>query len=607
MAFFRSISGAAVLIYRDLVEDANDGVKRASDVRARLFRLLQQVNFDLPENWRLPTHVRYYLPNRLAHSSGAWADANRHHRTRSWAMMPVIWHDYKRPLTELPWWYRDYQPFASEGTSILPEWEPSGSFADLQAWLESTVRFAKRYGQSGLLPDGTISHHVGRRQDMAFWAYGFEWMAGTSFEAVSLLADTPWRISNALYDQVADFILFAYPKLIYEDGIDFQTVGRSHYQAALARFGSNRLAKGINTILDARSADTVIARESDLTGLRTAMLANTHMNSGNTAFWANDYMVHRRGDGDGEAPYFMSVKMQSARTRGAESFSSSPNGFHNGSGVLLVKVDGNEYNGSRYRWDWHALPGLTEGLRTDPTPQQSDKNLFNPNHYAGTASNGRYGLAAFRYASDDPYTSAAANKGYFFLEDYALALGNDVRRVRNTDGSNGQSIITTLDQAAWDGAITYRLNGAGTDSMIAADTDIDTTFPVTGNSWFHQDGIGYVILPAGKVNVLLRGGSGVVDSDLSDTASDNVFHLAIDHGTDPNGLGAKGQYAYLLIPNVSSADMPGVMSGIEASLDTINTATVQGHRHSDGGLELVQLAFYAGGYHHLHRRPDGHC
>ena len=376
----------------------------------------------------------------------------------------MIWHDYNRPLTELPWWYGDYSPFAAVSTTILPEWQPKGSFADLRAWLESTVRFGKRYGQSGILPDGSISHHVGRRQDMAFWAYGFEWMAGTTFKAVSLLKDTPWRIGDTLYNQVSDFMLYAYPWLIYEDGIDFQTVGRSHYQAGVAEFGSTRLVKGIDVIFQARSADTVIAREPELAGLREIMLDKNHQNSGNIAFWANDYMVHRRG---GETPYYMSVKMQSARTRGAESFDTSPNGIHNGSGVLLVKVDGKEYNASRYRWDWHALPGLTEELRTDPTPKQSDANLFNPEHFAGTASNGVFGLTAFRYSSDNPYTSAAANKGYFFLEDYALALGNKIRRVGNSDGSDKESIITTLDQAAWDTDITYRLNGAKVDAVVA--------------------------------------------------------------------------------------------------------------------------------------------
>ena len=63
--FSDPISGAAVLIYQDLIRDRNDGIQRAGEVKGRLFRFLQQVNFDLPENWRLPSHNRYYLANQL--------------------------------------------------------------------------------------------------------------------------------------------------------------------------------------------------------------------------------------------------------------------------------------------------------------------------------------------------------------------------------------------------------------------------------------------------------------------------------------------------------------------------------------------------------------
>ena len=604
--FSDPLGGAGTLIYADLLADIDDGVERARDARARLVRFLQTVTFDLPEGWRMPGHHRYYLPGRLAQSSGAWADANRHHRLRSWVTMPVIWRDYNRPLTELPWWYDDYEPFASQLTSILPEWQPSGSFADLKVWLETNARFARRFAQSGLLPDGTISHHVGQRQDIAFWAYGHPWMTGTSFDAVALLADTRWKISNAPFDRAADFLLFAYPRILYKDGIDFQAVGRSHYAGGTRDFGSDVLAGGIENILDARSTDTVVSREFELTDLQTRMLDRTHEASGNTAFWANDYMVHRRGGEVGEPPYYMSVKMQSARTRGAESIGQS-NGIHNGSGVLLVKVDGEEYNDSRFRWDWHALPGVTEELRTDPTPRQSDSNRFNPNHFAGTASNGQYGLAAFRYASDDPYTSAAANKGFFFVKDYALALGNDVRRVRNTDDSDVESIVTTVDQAAWDTALTYRLDGAAADVLVLNGSTVDTSLEITGPSWFHQDRIGYVVLADvivlanGElfadhiVNVLLRAGDAVIDSDSGDTDDGHVFHIAIDHGSAPDGTGAKGQYAYVVVPNVAADDMPGVMTDLLDNQETINTGVVQGHRYADGTLDLVQLAFYSAG------------
>ena len=590
--FSDPVSGAAVLIYRDLIADLHDGVQPATDAKERLFRMLQYVNFDLPEGWRMPSDVRYYLPFQLAESSGAWADANRHHRMRSWAAMPVLWYDYNRPLTELPWWYGDYEPFASAGTSILPEWEPSGSFADLRVWLDTNARYAARYSQSGISPDGSISHHVGRRQDLAFAAYGFPWMTGTTFEAAGLLAGTRWQVSDEPYNDAADFLLFAYPRLIYKDAIDFQAIGRGHYEESAADYGSGNLADGIASILSAASDDTAIARGAELDALRAAMVNGTHEQSGTTAFWVNDYLVHRRG-GVGETPYFTSVKMQSARTRGAESFSDNQ-GFHNGSGVLLVKVDGNEYNDSRQRWDWHALPGVTEELRTDQIPKQSDANEFNPNHFAGVASNGRYGLAAFRYASDNRYASASANKGYFFTEEYVLALGNGVKRERNTNRDHRGPIVTTIDQATWDTNITYRLNGASSDSVVRQGANIDTSFSITGNSWFHQDRIGYVILPGGEVDVMLRGGDGVVDSDPSDSGPD-VFHLALDHGIRPDGDGAASQYVYLLVPNVSAADMPAVMDRIEQRLDIIHTPVVQGHRYTDGSTVLVQLAFYEAG------------
>ncbi len=586
------ISGAAVLIYRDLIADMHDGVQPARDAKERLFRLLQHVNFDLPEDWRMPSDIRYYLPEQLAESSGAWADANRHHRMRSWAAMPAIWYDYNRPLTELPWWYGDYEPFASEGTSILPEWEPRGSFADLRTWLETNARYAARYGQSGISPDGGISHHVGRRQDLAFAAYGFPWMTGTTFEAARLLAGTRWQVSDRPYNEAADFLLFAYPRLIYKDGIDFQTIGRGHYQENAAEYGSGNLADGIATIFDAQGPGTSIARESELAALRAAMVSGAHEQSGTTAFWVNDYLAHRRG-GAGETPYFTSVKMQSARTRGAESFSDNQ-GFHNGSGVLLVKVDGDEYNDSRQRWDWHALPGVTEEMRTDTIPRQSDANEFNPNHFAGVASNGRYGLAAFRYASDNRYTSASANKGYFFTEDYVLALGNSVKRERNANRNSRGPIVTTLDQAAWDTDIAYRLNGAGRDSIVRKGADTDTSFSITGASWFHQDRIGYVILPAGETEAVLRGGDGVVDSDPTDSGPD-VFHLAVDHGARPDGEGAASQYAYVLVPNVSAADMPAVVRRIEERFEIVNKPAVQGHRYTDGDAALAQLAFYEPG------------
>ncbi|GAL35573.1 hypothetical protein JCM19240_420 [Vibrio maritimus] len=137
-------------------------------------------------------------------------------------MMSVLWSDYNQPLTYQPWWYGDYAPFAAHSTSLLPGWTPKGALADLKTWLETNARYAFKYGQSGILPDGTISHHVGVRQDMAFFAYGFEWMANTPFEVAGVLADTPWKIANKSYDQSADFLLDSYPNFVYRGGSIFR-------------------------------------------------------------------------------------------------------------------------------------------------------------------------------------------------------------------------------------------------------------------------------------------------------------------------------------------------------------------------------------------------
>ena len=95
--------------------------------------------------------------------------------------------------------------------------------------------------------------------------------------------------------------------------------------------------------------------------------------------------------------------------------------------------------------------------------------------------------------------------------------------------------------------------------------------------------------------MLLRAGDAVIDSDPGDTDDGHVFHIAIDHGTAPDGTGVRGRYAYVVIPNVAAADMPDVMADLGNNLETINTGVVQGLRFADGALELVQLAFYSPG------------
>ena len=109
--------------------------------------------------------------------------------------------------------------------------------------------------------------------------------------------------------------------------------------------------------------------------------------------------------------------MQSARTKGAEGCKGqSQYGYHNGSGIFQIKLDGREYEKARYAMDWHALPGLTEEWRTDSIPLSSKDKAYNEDRYAGCLSDGELGLAVFNYSRSSKYSSAAAHKAYFFQD-----------------------------------------------------------------------------------------------------------------------------------------------------------------------------------------------
>ncbi|WP_163936223.1 immunoglobulin-like domain-containing protein [Paraferrimonas sp. SM1919] len=575
------ISGAAVLAFVDMQADIKAGNATAIKAYEDLHKLLV-IGFDLPEAWRQPDHLRYYLEEQLPQSTGAWADANRHHRMRTWVMQVALIKDYNQPMTYLPWWYSDYEPFASLGMTILPEWQPSGSFADLNTWLETNTQYIHKWGQSGIMPDGTISHHMDYRQDMAFWAYGLEWMSKTNFHAAAMFNNSPWQLSNKPLNESAEFLVFNYPKLIYNDVLDFQVAGRSHASSDMDIFGSKHMIRAINAIDDAKSTDSVIAKQQQLDTLRSQMNAKTHDYAGNYAYWLSDFMLHRRDSST--QPFYMSVKMNSGRTMGAENFEAET-GFHNGAGVFQIKVDGDEYTNIINRWDWHALPGTTEELRVDQTPQKNDQRKFNPNYFAGTVSDGTNGAAAFSYQSSNTYTSAKADKAYFFVDNLGIAVGNSIARLRNASIDTGGNILTTIDQTNWKGTLSYQINGSGLET-IANSQSPNLSFDISAPSWLHQNKVGYLIIPTTNTKLLIKGGSSVTDSTPSSSSSAKVVHIALDHGHSPTNA----DYHYVAVANVTASEMPSVL---QSYLDTY-TVTNSSHSYSlsylKDGLKQAQVA-----------------
>ena len=476
------LAGAYIMIQHDLLPLIQSGNDFAKNTQTAMKKFMDRTSFSLTQSYHQPDNGRYFIldETKLRHSNGLWSDANRHHRMRVWITQTSMIMDYNEPLTSLSYWYHGYEPWAKNKTSILPEWEPQGSFHDLKVWCDTNGRYAHTFYESGIKPDGTISHHVGGRQDMAHFAYGFEWQAHGYTAAAGMLKNTHYQVGDDPYNVTADFLTYTYPKIMYKGAIDFQTIGRSHMGKNSLTFDKQVLT-AVDHLHHVKSEKTQIKNEAKLVQFVEQLKDKNCEVSGNLAFWVNDFMVHRRG-GNGETPYYMSVKMQSARTKGAEGFPGSGDfAYHNGSGVFQMKVDGKEYGQARQRMDWHTMPGVTEEWRTDTLPIRSKKKIgYNPNPFAGMVSDHRNGVAAFNYEREGTYSSAKAHKAYFINDDYALMLGSNIKRVRP---GQGKSIVTTVDQVEWDKELTYDL-GDGVVKVVAS-TSVDQSHEIRQPVWFH--------------------------------------------------------------------------------------------------------------------------
>ena len=155
------------------------------------------------------------------YSSGAWADANLGHRSRTMLALPIIWADYNRPLTYVQYWYSDYyhdKPF--KGFSFSPGWSPHGIAADVSRWMTKYNIVAHKYIQSGFQPDGTISHHIANATDAAMVAYGFEWLTDCN-SGYDYFKNTKFKIDDKYYQFQLDRLLNVYPRLFYKQHMDF--------------------------------------------------------------------------------------------------------------------------------------------------------------------------------------------------------------------------------------------------------------------------------------------------------------------------------------------------------------------------------------------------
>lgn len=524
------------------------------------------------------------------YSSGAWADANLGHRSRTLLALPIIWADYNRPLTYVQYWYSDFyhdKPF--KGFNFSPGWSPHGVAADVSRWMTKYTIPAHKYIQSGFQPDGSISHHTENGTDMVMVAYGFEWLTDCN-SGYSYFRDTEYKLDDKPYQFQLDRLLGVYPKMFYKQRMDFLAAGRS-FLNDLQKFVTKTYLNAVNSLEDAQSESTQLEGLEELKKTCKQLKENTYEYSGAYAFWVNEFLVHRRGEK--ESPFYASLKLKSERTVGAEDFSEKVRrSWHMGYGILQVKVQGDEYSDRVLRnFDWHALPGLTEEWRTDPMPLgHAQASLPGLNNISGVLADGKNGMGIYHHLTKEQYSSATAFKSYHFIEDKIIALGDGIARKRPGQGEN---IVTFIDQMALKDELTYCIGKEI--KVVKPGESVNLAEEIKDICWLHHGKKGYVILPDRKLQLLIKSGKEVNITDHSIANDDSNFIIAINHGMKPGGeTDWDNTYHYVQLPNVCKEEMPGRVMALLKDIEFVMQDSIAHAVYSDTD-KTWQYAFFKPG------------
>lgn len=583
-----ALAAPLVHVWPELLVDISKGDKQAQQLYDAVIRYYQLFFSVEPRRRHMnDERQRWQSISDINYSEGAWADANIGHRMRTLMVMPILWADYNRPITYVPYWYDDYYDGTEyEGLTFAKDWSPNGVIADVRSWCDKLSLPSHRFNQSGFHPDGSVTHHRGHNaSDVAMVAYGFEWLT-TVNSAFDYFKNTPMPLKNENYQFLADRLNYTYRQMVYKNAIDYTVAGRSFF-GNLQDFGSKHMIPTIVQLLEGKSPTTVIENENKLRELKKDLEQGGNKHTATTAFWVADYLVHRKEEGDEN--YFFSVKHKSVRTSGAEDFDEIRKSWHAASGVFHLKVDGDEYSKNVLaNFDWHTLPGVTEGWRSDVLPSglPASASLPGGNEFSGILSDGKFGVTGYHHKPIDDYTSAEALKSYHLIGRFGTALGSNIKR--KSSSITKEEIVTTIDQSEQRDIITYSVNGV--ENKVRIGESVNLKVALTGPAWIHHVNKGYLVFPKEDQNLLIKSGSeiNVTATDLNIDKSSNYI-LALDHGINPTETSKNG-YHYVLVANAAVEEMPKLLKDYQKT--KIVNAMAQNHMLSDISTKVDQVVFY---------------
>lgn len=418
----------------------------------------------------------------------------------------------------------------------------------------------------GLKPDYSFNHRTDRVISTLSYGTGY---AAAFADWAARLAGTRYALPEDAVRLVTDFFL---------DGITRTTVHGRYPDPGAKNRGMSRpgslepLAPDLPRDLLAAStyrADELRRIAEIRTGNRTPDLEGDHF------FWHIEYHAHQRPD------WFASTRMHSARTLTMEAphNEESLKHHHYSDGSNFISRTGDEYRDIYPVWDWQKIPGTTI-VQKPALPGPDEIVQAGRKDFVGGVSDGRYGAAAFDFAS--PLDPLSARKAWFYFDDELVALGAGI------ESTSDHPVATTLNQTLLRGDVRVGTGSGGTD-LRRGSHQLDAV------RWVHHDGVGYVFPQPAEVRIEAERRTGRW-SEISGRKSlaalppeqKEVFTLWLDHGRRPSGA----SYAYIVAPGVEAE---GLRTYAEAPPVRIasNNARLQAVRHER--LGLTQAVFYEPG------------
>jgi Polysaccharide lyase family 8, super-sandwich domain/Polysaccharide lyase family 8, N terminal alpha-helical domain/Polysaccharide lyase family 8, C-terminal beta-sandwich domain len=482
--------------------------------------------------------------------------------------------------------------------------------------------------QDSITADGTIE------SDQSLFQHGPQFYNGgygnTLVGDVVYLADTlkgtAFAVAEAKLLFLANVMLNGNQWLIRGNRWSWMAVGRTLTRGG-EQSASSTLATMLINLLPAASAGTSSPR-AQLAVMRDRLQAyswGTFYNtpngdpktmpdhpSGSHTFWRGDCQaVSRTG-------WSFTLRAASNRTLPHELVNGETIlGYYLGTSDTGWFRRGDEYQDIWPVWDWARIPGSTNPYLPTATAAQRLvlRNMLydslktktygwgaalskRPVTFAGGVSDGiaaAYGIDYGRFVSDGQHPYADLNRYQAQQRKSWLSFDNEVVCLAaGITSSAPQTIVTSINQCLVTGPVTVQTGGVRS-------TPANGQHLLTGASWVHHDGIGYVVLGA-TGRIIEEHGSKTGDQNwIDDTAATaaprpvqkNVFSLWLDHGVNPTNAG----YQYVVVPDITADALDAYAKALPIRV-LANTTTCQAARRD--ASKLSEAVFFAPGQITLH-------